>query len=55
MTMIIDRAKTRAKTLRKLLAAMDRDVSHSQALDLIAKLEGVADRNVLSTALPLRL
>lgn len=51
MTLTIDRAKARAKTLRAGLEALDRSISHGQALDLIAKLEGVADWNVLAARL----
>ena len=46
-----ERAKARAKTLRGALAAMGHEVAHGQALDLIAKLEGVADWNALSARL----
>lgn len=51
MTLTIDRAKARAKTLRTALDALNRPISHGQALDLIAKLEGLADWNVLSARL----
>ncbi|ABD53626.1 glyoxalase superfamily protein [Jannaschia sp. CCS1] len=51
MTLTIERAKARAKTLRAGLEALDRTITHGQALDLIAKLEGLADWNVLSARL----
>lgn len=51
MTETVDRAKARAKTLRTSLAAIGNMISHSQALDLIAKLDGVADWNVLAARL----
>ncbi|MEJ6393630.1 glyoxalase superfamily protein [Gymnodinialimonas sp. 2305UL16-5] len=51
MIMTIDRAKARAKTLRGALAGMTHEVSHSQALDLVAQMEGLRDWNTLSARL----
>lgn len=41
-------AKTMARTLRSGLAKLDIDISHSQALELVAAQFGVSDWNVLS-------
>ena len=51
MTLTIDRAKARAKLLRTAMADLNFDLSHGQALDVLAKLEGLKDWNTLSARL----
>ncbi|MBS0410151.1 MAG: S1 RNA-binding domain-containing protein [Proteobacteria bacterium] len=44
-------AKAMARTLRDALAAQDAKVSHSQALELVAKMLGARDWNTLAAAI----
>jgi hypothetical protein len=46
-----DRAKARAKTLRGALGEIGHEIAHGQALDLIARLEGLKDWNALAAQL----
>lgn len=47
----LEAAKAQAKALRTTLAAEGRDISHSQALELIAKSHGRKDWNTLHAAI----
>ncbi len=47
----IDRAKVRARMLRDALAELGHDVAHGQALDLVARQQGLRDWNALHARL----
>jgi hypothetical protein len=47
----LDRAKAQARDLRTALAAEGRDISHAEALELVAKAHGQRDWNTLHAAI----
>ncbi|WP_238368717.1 glyoxalase superfamily protein [Mesobacterium pallidum] len=51
MTLTVDAAKAQAKALRSALAAQGTQVSHSQALELVARQQGARDWNTLAARL----